>query len=56
MKYAHQDTWFTDRRSVTETILETLTKSGVRPPFSAPAESRRARLGQIAGQYEDQQY
>ena len=51
MKYVHQDTRFTDRRSVTETILETLTQSGVRPPFSAPKESRRARFGQIAGAF-----
>ena len=52
MQHQPQDTYrvtrFTDKRSVTETLLETLGQTGLRPTFPEAASSRRARAGQMA--------
>ena len=47
MTYPEQNSQYT-KRSVTETLLEALSQTGIRPNFSQPAKGRRSRLGQIA--------
>ncbi len=43
MKYESQQTQYTEKRSVADTLLETLTQTGRRPAFSSAGESRRTR-------------
>ncbi|MCP3959038.1 MAG: FecR domain-containing protein [bacterium] len=39
---------YSQKRSVTETLLEALSQTGIRPSFSQPARVRKNRSGQIA--------
>ncbi len=44
---SYRVTRFTEKRSVADTLLETLGQTGLRPAFAEAAKSRRARAGQI---------
>ena len=49
MRYTQPDSSLSGQRSVTETLLETLSQGGLRPAFSDRPADRRARLGRTAG-------
>ena len=51
MKYKEQDSQYPSKRSVAETLLESISQSGFRPNLTRPVDSRRSRWGQIAGAF-----
>ena len=44
---SHETTRFDERRSLTQTLLETLSERGFRPEFSEPARGRRAHVRRL---------